>query len=62
MQVRFEIREIETTIQADDSVVAHERCRAITLMPSCECEMDADDECNDCGDCLILCRCMPGEG
>ncbi|MFO0906734.1 MAG: hypothetical protein U0939_27260 [Pirellulales bacterium] len=23
---------------------------------------DGDSECDDCGDVIVLCRCMPGEG
>ena len=23
---------------------------------------DCDAECDDCGDVIVLCRCMPGEG
>jgi len=57
----------EVTVVRDvaGATVCMQQSRSVTLAVDerpVHDDVDYDSECDDCGDVIVLCRCMPGEG
>ena len=67
----LEIREFCMQIEINDDAarlrLKHTEVRCTKTEPLVRsglalCQHESDNECPDCGNCLLCCRCCPGEG
>ncbi len=67
----LEIHELQMRIKTKDDTarlrLKHTEVRCTDVEPNVAtavalCQHSCDHECADCGNCLLCCRCCPGEG
>ena len=55
--------EVTVVREVAGATVCVQQSRSVTLeVDERPVHDDGDSECDDCGDVIVLCRCMPGEG